>query len=153
MIIISAMTRDRVIGSGDGMPWSIPDEYRHFLDPVRDQTVLMGRRSWEIFGKDLTSAHNIVVSRSVNELPDATVAGGLEQAVELARGFGKIVFSAGGARIYAQTLHLAEEMRLSWIKGDYRGDAHFPEFDESDWKIVARKDHPQFELVTYRRRQ
>ena len=31
MIIISAMSRDRVIGSGDGMPWSVPEEDQQFL--------------------------------------------------------------------------------------------------------------------------
>ncbi|MEE3258297.1 MAG: dihydrofolate reductase [Candidatus Latescibacterota bacterium] len=64
MIIIPAMSKDRVIGSGDGMPWSVPEEYQQFLGFVEGQTVTMGRRSYEIFGPDLTSAHNIVVSRS-----------------------------------------------------------------------------------------
>ena len=27
MIIIGAMSTDRVIGSGDGMPWDVPEEY------------------------------------------------------------------------------------------------------------------------------
>ena len=32
MIIIAAMSTDRLIGSGDGMPWSVPEEYRQYLD-------------------------------------------------------------------------------------------------------------------------
>jgi dihydrofolate reductase len=152
VIIISALTRDRVIGAGPGMPWNIPEEYRHFLETVHGQTVLMGRRSWEIFGGDLTSAHNVVVSRSVRELPGATVASGIAAALQVARGFGKAVFSAGGARIYEQTLPLATEMRLSWIEGDFRGDAYFPEFDPDSWQVTGSTDHPGFELVTYRRK-
>lgn len=68
MIIISAMSRDRVIGSGEGMPWNVPEEYQQFLSFVEDQTVIMGRRSYEIFGPDLTSAHTVVVSRWRDDL-------------------------------------------------------------------------------------
>ena len=57
MIIISAMGRNRVIGNGDGMPWHVPEEYQHFLDTTRDQTIIIGRRSFEIFGPTLTCAH------------------------------------------------------------------------------------------------
>ena len=31
VIIISAMSSDRVIGSGNGMPWNVPEEYEQFL--------------------------------------------------------------------------------------------------------------------------
>ena len=55
LIVISAMSRERVIGQGEGMPWDVPAEFDQFLGFIRDQTVIMGRRSWEIFGADLTS--------------------------------------------------------------------------------------------------
>ena len=42
-------------------------------------------------------------------------------------------------------------MYLSFIKGDFSGDAYFPEFDDADWMIVERVDHPRFEYVVYRR--
>ena len=151
MIIIAALGTDRVIGSGDGMPWNVPAEYRQFLGFIEGQTVLMGRRSWEIFGSDLTSAHNVVISRSTRQIPGATVVNSVERGLETAQGFGKTVFSAGGAGIYRQTLPLADEMYLSFIKGDYSGDAYFPEFDESRWRVAQREDHPAFEFVIYRR--
>ena len=63
-IIIAAMSGDRVIGSGDGMPWHIPEEFDQSLRFVEGETVIMGRRSYEIFGTDLTSEHAISVWRS-----------------------------------------------------------------------------------------
>ncbi len=152
MIIISAMSTDRVIGSGDGMPWSVPEEYQQFLGYVEGQTVIMGRRSYEIFGPDLTSAHNIVISRSEAEQEGVVVCGSIEEATEKATSFGKTVFSAGGATIYAQTLSLAEAMYISYVKGDFSGDAYFPEFDEDEWDVVERRDHEGFEFVHYRRK-
>ena len=146
------MSKDRVIGSGEGMPWSVPAEYQQFLRFVEGQTVIMGRRSYEIFGPDLTSAHNIVISRSGVEQEGVIVCGSVEEAVERAESFAKTVFSAGGGSIYAQTLPLAKEMYLSYIKGDFVGDAYFPEFDEGDWDVVERRDHEGFEFVHYRRK-
>jgi dihydrofolate reductase len=152
VIIIGAMSSDRVIGRGDGMPWDVPEEYAQFLRFVRGQTVIIGRRSYEIFGGGLTSAHTVVVSRSSGELPGAVLAPSVEQAVRVAESFGKTVFSAGGASIYEQTLPLADTMYLSYIKGRFTGDAYFPAFSEREWVVERREDHPRFEFVVYRRR-
>lgn len=151
MIIISAMSNDRIIGSGAGMPWSVPEEYQQFLGLIEGQTVIMGRRSYEIFGPDLTSSHNIVVSRSESTQEGVIACGSIDQAVEKAASFGKTVFSAGGATIYQQTLPLADAMYISFIKGNFDGDTYFPNFDVSEWDIAERRDHEGFEFVHYRR--
>ena len=150
MIIISAMTRDRVIGRRGGLPWSIPDEYEQFLAHVRGQAVIFGRKSYEIFGGDLPDAELFVLSRSV-DLAGARVFHDVEQAVAAAHETGKTVFSAGGASIYRLTLPMADTMYLSILKEDYEGDTRFPEFDESDWTISRRDDHPAFEFRVYER--
>jgi dihydrofolate reductase len=152
MIIIGAMSTDRVVGRGDGMPWDVPEEYAQFLRFVRGQTIIIGRRSYEIFGDGLTSAHTVVVSRSAGALPGAVLAPSVEEAVRVAESFGKTVFSAGGASIYAQTIPLADTMYLSYIKGRFTGDAYFPSFSDRDWVVERREDHPRFEFVVYRRR-
>jgi dihydrofolate reductase len=156
MIVIGAMTRQRVIGSGDGMPWDVPEEYAHFQRLVDGQTIVIGRRSFEIFGASLTSAHTVVVSRSASGGGGAGMKGALvvptiDDALREAARFGRTVFSAGGASIYAQTVPRAEAMYLSYIKGDFAGDAYFPEFDERDWTVERREAHPRFEFVVYQR--
>ncbi len=151
MILIAALGADHVIGSGDGMPWDVPEEYEHFLSLIEGQTVLMGRRSWQIFGGDLTSAHNIVISRSMPRLPGVKVAHSLGEGIELGRSYGKTLFCAGGAGVYVQALPHADAMYLSFIKGEFSGDAYFPEFDHADWLIERRVEHPRFEYVVYRR--
>ena len=151
MIIIGAMTTDRVIGSGDGMPWDVPEEYEHFLRIIEGQTVIIGRRSYEIFGDSLTSARTFVVSRSEGSLAGAVIVPSVEAALRAARSFDQTVFSAGGASIYEQTISLADAMYLSYIKGHFTGDAHFPAFKDEDWLVERREDHPRWEFVVYRR--
>ena len=152
MVIIGAMSTDRVIGSGDGMPWDVPEEYTQFLRFIAGQTVIIGRRSYEIFGEGLTSAHTVVVSRSAGKLPGAVVAASVEDAVGIAEAFDRTIFSAGGASIYAQTIPLADTMYLSYVKGHFTGDAYFPAFSEREWAVDRREDHPRFEFVVYRRK-
>ena len=81
----------------------------------------------------------------------ATVANSLDTALELAAGYGGRVYCAGGAQIYAQALPRADRMFLSFIKGEFEGDAFFPEFDEAEWNVTERVDHPAFEFVAYTR--
>lgn len=151
--LIAAMAQNRVIGVGDGMPWNVPDEYEHYLRTIAGQTVVMGRRSFEIFGADLTSRHTIVVSRRVQTLPDAVVCSSLGEALDKADSHGADVFINGGASIYEQALPRVEEMYLSIIKGAYSGDAFFPAFTEAEWEVVERHEHDAYEFRRYRRRE
>ena len=151
MIIISAMSRTGVIGVGDGMPWDIPDEYQHFLDTTRDQALIIGRRSFEIFGPTLTCRDCFVISRGLSHTTGATVVSSLNDALAAARLTGREIFVAGGASIYAEAVPLADRMLLSYIEGDFAGDAYFPTFDESDWNVYSREHHGAWELVDFRR--
>ena len=151
LIIIGAMSTDRIIGSGDGMPWDVPEEYARFLQFIEGQTVVIGRRSYGIFGEGLASAHTVVVSRSAGKLPHAVAVTSVEDALRTAGSFDRTVFIAGGASIYAQTIGLADTMYLSYIKGHFTGDAYFPAFSDREWAVDRREDHPRFEFVVYRR--
>jgi len=149
VVIIAAMTRDRLIGREGKLPWNIPEEYEHFLSLIRGATVIMGRRSYEVFGSDCTCKHLIVVSRSRPVLAGVRVCGSVDEAITMARGLGEAAFIAGGATIYAQTIHRATEMFLSYVDGSYTGDSYFPDFDQQDWQILRREPHESFEFVVY----
>jgi len=153
MIIISAMTTDRAIGTCDGMPWNVPAEYAQYLRFVAGQTVIMGRISFEIFGADLPpDTTSVVISRKAQIACDH-VAHNLDDALSFAKETGKIVFVAGGSSIYAAAMPRATEMYLSTIKGDFTGDKFFPEFDAADWRIEEERDEPNYVFRHYVRTQ
>lgn len=153
-IIISAMARNHVIGTRDGMPWSIAEEYQQYLGFVSNKTVIMGRTSWKIFGPDLKTTNNIVVSRSLEANDEFDVARSLTEALEKAEKYEKEIFIAGGASIYSQAIEheVVDYMYLSYIKGDFDGIAYFPEFDADNWLVEERVDHERFEFVKYARK-
>jgi dihydrofolate reductase len=146
------MTSDRVIGTGDGLPWHVPDEYQHFLDSIAGQTVLYGRRSHEIFSGEMRADHVVVVSRSQSQIDGAVVCDNFDDALQTACSFGKTVFSCGGASIYELSIPHADEMHLSTIKGNYEGETYFPEFDKSQWHAAEREHHPKWDFVRWVRK-
>jgi dihydrofolate reductase len=151
MIIISAMSQNRVIGSGDGMPWSVPAEYEQYLRFVNGQTVILGRKSFEIFGPDLPGETTAIVISQSATIEGVHVAKSLKDALAFADTVGKTVFIAGGGSIYAQAVPIATDMYLSTIKGDFEGDTYFPMFDMAEWKILEKRDEPEFVFHKYRR--
>ncbi|WP_437624513.1 dihydrofolate reductase [Sorangium sp. So ce1151] len=153
-IIIAAMGANGVIGRGEGMPWHVPEEYEQYIRWVSGQTVIMGRRSWDIFGRDLTTTENIVVSHS-GRVTGALVVPSLELALARAAGTGRTVFIAGGASVYTQALasDWVDEMYLSIIHGDHTGDSYFPEWDQAGWDVKRREAHARYELTIWQRRR
>ena len=152
LTIISAMSRTGVIGLGDGMPWEVPEEYQHFLDTTRDQTLIIGRKSFDIFGPTLVSRRCFVISRSDVSRSSGINVGSLDEAIELGRQFPEAIYIAGGASIYGQAIDRVDSMQLSYIYGEFDGDSFFPSFDPSDWDIVKSEDRGRYEFVEYRRK-
>lgn len=149
IVIIGAMSESQVIGLGDRMPWSVPEEYQHFVDAVEDQCVIIGRRSFDIFGADFV-ADTFVISRGT-AISDATVCNSIETAIELAKQRKKTVFIAGGRSIYKLGIPLADRMLLSTIKGHYDGDILFPAFDKTRWRIDSEQEFDRYVLRDFRR--
>ena len=149
--IIVAMTKDRVIGKNGTLPWHIHDDAKLFKDLTSDNTVIMGRNTWLSLPdkyKPLPNRVNIIVSSTLPGQKGAIVCKTIEEAFEVARGYGNDVFCIGGAQLYAAMLPLADALHISWIKGSYDGDTYFPKIDFSLWEEQEAKD---FDGFTYRR--
>jgi dihydrofolate reductase len=146
--LIWAMTRNRVIGRDNDLPWHLPDEMRHFMRTTSGHPVIMGRKQFEAMGKALPKRTNIVMTRSrtfraegalvVADLDAALVAARADAA---ARGVDEI-FVIGGAEIYALALPIADRLYFTLIDADIEGDTRFPPFDENAWREVSRESHP-----------
>jgi dihydrofolate reductase len=63
MFAIAAMSRNRVIGKGGGIPWRIPEEHRWFRRTTMNGVVIMGRRTFESLPGPLDGRVNVVLTR------------------------------------------------------------------------------------------
>ena len=152
VIIIAAMTKRRVIGKNNTLPWNIPEELQHFRTATLNSTVIMGRKTYDSIGRLMPKRHNIIVSRSSLQIPGADVCASLNEAIKKAKAYNKTIFIIGGAQIFKEAIPIADKIYLSYIKKDYDGDTYFPEFDENKWIVEKKEDHQEFEFVVYVRK-
>jgi dihydrofolate reductase len=141
------MTRNRVIGRDNALPWNLPDEMRHFVRTTTGKPVVMGRKQYESMGRPLPRRTNIVLSRNPRFAPSGVVVvrdygAAIAVAQEAAAKTGTDeVCVIGGAEIYALALPSADRLYFTLIDADLEGDTFFPEFDEGEWREVARETH------------
>lgn len=138
--LVVAMSRNRVIGINNQIPWRIPEELKHFRALTWGKPIVMGRATHESIGRALPGRHNIVLTRNSDyRAAGCTVVENLAAAWREAAA--EDVMVIGGAEVYAQTLPLADRIYLTWVDGDYEGDTFFPAYDETQWKEVSSEWH------------
>lgn len=138
--LIAAMDRNRLIGRDNGLPWHLPDDFKHFKTVTMGKPVIMGRKTFESIGKPLPGRRNIVVSRSGFQANGVESVVSIEQAL-VAAGAADEVMIIGGANLYQQMIDCAERMYLTHVDGEFDGDAWFPEFNQNDWQVISSKKY------------
>lgn len=137
------MARNRVIGSGNALPWRLPDDLKHFKALTIGGVVIMGRKTCESLGRPLPDRRSIVISRnpSLGACNGCAVVHSWNAAVAMAGAVAEI-FVIGGASLYAQTISFADRMYLTLVHAEIDGDAYFPEFASEQWQQTSRDDRP-----------
>ena len=160
--IIVAMTKDKVIGQGNKLPWHIPEDLQHFKAITMGKPMIMGRGTFDSMGRrPLPGRKTIILTRDRNFSdvglhsshpychpraggdPGYIVVDSIEKAL-LAAGDATEIMIVGGANIYKQFLPMAEKMYLSIIHKNYAGDIFFPEYDTTQWRVVAEEVKTDF---------
>lgn len=140
--LIVAMSKNRVIGRQNQMPWHLPDELKYFKRVTMGKPVVMGRNTFESIGKPLPGRPNIVVTRNAEYDADGiSVVTSIEDALDLADQLSEHdanaeVMVIGGAQIFAVTLPLADRLYLTEVQAIVDGDVFFPEFPREQWRLV-----------------
>lgn len=156
--LIAAIAQNRCIGSGNALPWHIPEDFAFFKRCTLGRPVIMGRKTWESLPKKpLPKRRNIVLTRQKDfAVNGAQSADSLQAALALCAA-DKEVMIIGGAEIYAAALPLATDMLLTEVYTHIDGDAFFPQWDKNAWLETGRaasfseKENLRFDWVHYRR--
>ena len=155
VILIAALSRDRLIGKEGGLPWHYPADLKHFKRSTLGHPILAGRKTFESFQRrPLPGRQNIVLTRDLGYQAPAGVrlCHTLEEALAYGAslGTGKL-FVVGGAQLYDLTLPHADELLLTWVPDQVEGDVYFPAWDEREWTETESRQEGPLRLVSYRR--
>jgi dihydrofolate reductase len=146
--LIAALGENRVIGTNNSMPWHLPADFKYFKATTLGKPIIMGRKTWDSLGRPLPGRLNLVVTRQNDlTLEGAEVFTSLAEAIARAEDWAQEqgvdeVMLIGGAQLYAQGLAQADRLYLTRVDLSPEGDAWFPEFDESEWILVSKEEHP-----------
>ena len=159
--IIVAKAKNNIIGKENKMPWHLPEDLKHFKNLTTGHTIIMGRKTFESFGRPLPNRKHIVFSQNpdfkVND-ENVEVVHSLLQIQDLIEGKEE-AFVIGGAMIYNFLMPYVRKMYVTEIEKDFDGDTFFPLIDEDVWKETARekgikdkKNDLDYYFVTYERK-
>lgn len=148
--LIAALARGRILGTGEGIPWDLPRDKRHFRRYTAGLPLLLGRRTFQEMEGWFTTQTPLVLTRHPDRIPPGVVVvQSVSQAVAYARRTGSPeLVVGGGASVYEQALPQADFLVLTQIDLDCEGSATFPNYESSgEWKLTeesrfeADKDH------------
>ena len=142
------MSRNRVIGRDNTLPWKLPDELQYFKEQTLGKPVIMGRKTFESMSSPLPNRLNIVLTRTKQNLNKVVVVPSLKEALDHAKQHCderaiEECFVIGGSSVYAEALPHAQRLYATTVNAAIQGDAYFPEYDESLWKLVHETQHPE----------
>ena len=156
--LIAAVAANRVIGTGNRLPWRLAEDLKRFRALTLGHAVIMGRKTWESLPRALPERQNIVVTRQRGYAVDGADCVGSFAAALAAVRLPEPAFCIGGGELYRAALPYATTLHLTEIARDFDGDAQFPPFERSDWRETARENRPAdgpdgfgYAYVTYER--
>ncbi|MDF1657157.1 MAG: dihydrofolate reductase [Verrucomicrobiales bacterium] len=144
--MISAMDRNRVIGSDNGgIPWHLPRDTRHFREFTLNKHLLLGRKTFAEMIAWFTGQTPIVLSRNAElQVDTGFVAYNVEEAISIAaeEGAAELTVCGGGA-VYEAALPYTDELFLTRIDTEVEGTIYFPDFEQDiEWEEVSREEYP-----------
>jgi dihydrofolate reductase/dihydrofolate reductase (trimethoprim resistance protein) len=152
--IVAAMAKNRIIGSGNDIPWKVPGEQLRFRQLTERHLVVMGRRTYDSIGRPLPHRDTLVIGSRAVVADGVSVCSSLQEAIEMiAKDERDEVFIAGGEQIYRLFLPYADMVYLTEIDLSPSGDTTFPELP-ADFKCIERTeiDGPvRYTQLTFRR--
>ncbi|WP_043527411.1 dihydrofolate reductase [Litchfieldella xinjiangensis] len=165
LAMIAAVSRNRVIGVENQLPWYLPEDLKFFKRMTQGKPLVMGRKTFASIGRALPNRLNIVVTRDPGFAAEGVrVCHDLASALDLADQQALIdgvdeIMIMGGAQIYEQALPWATRLYLTEVDVEVDGDARFPALPRDEWHEVQRapaqqrdSGQPAYEFVEYVRR-
>lgn len=96
--IISAMSKNGVIGVDNKLPWKNKADMKLFKERTSGSTVIMGRLTYESLNRPLKNRENIVISSS--DLKNVIRCSSIPEAISKASNDN--IFFIGGAKIFEE---------------------------------------------------
>lgn len=159
---IWAQDANGLIGKNDKMPWHLPKDLQFFKNTTENNTIVMGRKTFEgMDKKPLPNRQTIVLTTDPTYQADnVLVMHSVEEVLNYEKNYEGIVFITGGANVYHSFNAYYDILYRTVIHESFEGDVYMPEIDWSEWSMIdisegsTDDDNPYaHSFETYQRKQ
>ena len=161
--LVVAASRNGVIGKDGGLPWHISSDLKLFKQITMGKPVIMGRKTWDSLPrKPLPGRRNIVISRKADyPVSGAEMARSVDEALALAKVDDPPEIAViGGGEVYRLFWPLADQVYLTEVELEVKGDTFFPKINPVEWDLLEAVPHERgpndsadFVLKRFKRRK
>ena len=139
----------------------ISDDLKRFKELTSNNTVVMGRKTWESLpNKPLPNRFNIVLTSTPFQMEQTVNTKfltmddflmNLDSLEEFMNEYGKEIFIIGGGQIYHSLLSIYDRVYVTKIyKSHENVDSYFPNLDnDNNWKMVSASEILTNNNLTY----
>ncbi len=140
--IVAAVAKNMAIGCDNKLLYWLPNDLKRFKSLTTGHTIIMGRKTFDSLPKGaLPNRRNVVLSRSLTELPGAEVFPDLQTALASCSET-EDIYIIGGESVYRQAMPIANRLCLTEIDAiPEQADAFFPAVDHNEWREASRECH------------
>jgi len=140
--VIAAVSRHRVLGSGNKLLWHISEDFKWFRAKTKGSIVVMGRKTYDSIGKPLVKRENYILTQNKNYIaPDKTnVLYSVDDFLDTFRNTEDEIFIIGGGKIYKQIFPYINKMYLTIIDITVDGDVFFPKINFKQWEHIYYRE-------------
>ena len=102
----------------------------------------MGRKTYESIGRPLPNRTNVVISRTLKDIPGAYVFSNLHSAITFVEdkniedGVDNEIVIIGGGYLFRETIETFNKLVLTRVDCEIDGDIFYPDIDIGNWELV-----------------
>lgn len=138
IILIAAVAKNNTIGKEGSMPWSEPEDLKHFYKTIQGATVLVGSRTFlsDLKEKPLKGAKETWVLSHNKNFPNVKNFHSVEEVLSQNK---EKIFIAGGGSVYSSFMPHATKLIITHLPYEAEGDTTFPNINPKKWKVFKEK--------------
>lgn len=137
-----AISNNNVIGVDNNLPWNLKSDLAHFKEYTLNKSIIMGRKTYESIGRPLPNRTNVVISRTLKDIPGAYVFSNLDSAITFVEdkniedGVDNEIVIIGGGYLFRETIESFNKLVLTRVDCEIDGDIYYPDIDLDSWELV-----------------
>ena len=140
--LIACVDKNWGLGFNGDLLFHIDEDMKNFKKLTINNTVVMGRKTFESIGKPLSNRRNIVLSKTLKDIEGVEISNNLENLYSKLNDMSNLnsVFVIGGGEIYRQLLPFISEAYITVVDESKEADVYLTNFDERDDFKCAETD-------------